>query len=80
MYRHPRVLDVMNRAQKIVIGLFNHYSDDFRNMPEEWRQGLDVADQWHVTRHVCDFIAGMTDRFALNEYKRLTGKEPDLRI
>jgi dGTPase len=48
-------------------------------MPEEWRQGLDGAGEQRRMRRVADYIAGMTDRYALEEHRRLFDVTPDLR-
>lgn len=80
MYRHTRVSEAMAAAKGVVSSLFSIYFNDLYEMPHEWRQGLDPADKSRAARRVCDFIAGMTDRFALNELKRLTDSAPDLRI
>ena len=50
-----------------------------RELPEEWRLGLDPADPGAGARHIADFIAGMTDRYALIEHARLFDSTPELR-
>ncbi len=80
MYRHERVMTVMKRAQDVVCRLFDIYINDLTKMPSEWLRNLDLNDKPRAARRVCDFIAGMTDRFALHELKRLTNAETDLRI
>jgi dGTPase len=47
-------------------------------MPGEWAQGLDGADAFARARRIADFIAGMTDRFALTEHARLFESSPAL--
>lgn len=73
MYRHPRVMDVMRNAETIVRDLFAIYRADSKEMPEEWRDLGDGPD-----RAAADFIAGMTDRYAIQEHKRLFDVTPDL--
>lgn len=73
MYRHPRVMDVMRGAESIVRDLFTIYRADSEEMPEEWRDLGDGPD-----RAAADFIAGMTDRYAINEHRRLFDVTPDL--
>jgi dGTPase len=80
MYRHKRVLDVMKRAENATARLFDIYIKDLNKLPPEWLDGIDRASLPRAARCVCDFIAGMTDRFALAELQRLTDTEPDLRI
>jgi dGTPase len=70
VYRHARVLDVMTRAEDLVSKLFRRYFDDPSAMPEEWQPDAN-ADDAKRGRRVADFLAGMTDRYAVNEYERL---------
>ena len=51
--------------------LFDAYFADPRAMPEGWREGLDRAEDRIKARHVADFLAGMTDTYALKEHRRL---------
>lgn len=68
LYRHPRVVAKTGRAQRVVRELFRVYLDDPVQMPE------DFAARANRARAVADYIAGMTDRFAMREHKRLTGR------
>jgi dGTPase len=77
MYRHPRVMSVMRDAERIVADLFGHYRTDPSELPPEWLQGC--AEEADRTRRIGNFIAGMTDRFALTEHVRLFDSTPDLR-
>jgi len=79
MYRHERVMRIMRDAEGLVGDLFARYWDDPQALPEEWRHGLDGADPGQRARHIADFIAGMTDRFALTEHARLFDSTPELR-
>jgi dGTPase len=76
VYRHPRVERVMEGAERIVTDLFARYRDDLQALPPEWRE---QAPAQHYVRYVCDFIAGMTDRYALAEHRRLFDATPELR-
>ena len=76
VYRHPRVERVMQGAERIVTDLFARYRDDLQALPPEWRE---QAPAQHYVRYVCDFIAGMTDRYALAEHRRLFDATPELR-
>jgi dGTPase len=71
MYRHYRVNRSMSKAQRIVQQLFGllHGSPD--QLPPEWQQGCDGSKGFKTARRVCDFIAGMTDKFAIEEHQRL---------
>jgi dGTPase len=79
MYRHERVLRVMNEATRVVRDLFVRYSTYPDDLPEEWREGLKDLDRSARARRIADFIAGMTDRYALAEHSRLFDSTPELR-
>ena len=76
MYRHPRVMDIMVRAQRVVRDLFEAYMNDEKLLPEDWRDDHPISDQSRYARQVCDFLAGMTDRYALEQHKRLFDLDP----
>jgi dGTPase len=79
MYRHSRVTKVMDQAADVVRALFAHYSARPRDMPAEWGEHLSGLDEAAQARHIADFIAGMTDRYALAEHARLFDSSPELR-
>ena len=79
MYRHAEIVRVRIEADRIVRELFDAYYADPRAMPDGWREGLDRAEPRIKARHVSDFLAGMTDTYAIKEYVRLFDREPDLR-
>ena len=79
MYRHSRVTKVMGQAADVVRALFAHYSARPRDMPAEWGEHLSGLDEAVRARHIADFIAGMTDRYALAEHARLFDSTPELR-
>jgi dGTPase len=79
MYRHPRVSRVMDEAAGVVRALFARYSAHPDDLPAEWREGLDGLDGAARARRIADFIAGMTDRYALAEHARLFDSTPELR-
>ena len=72
LYHHPRQLAAADAAHGIVSGLFAVYHDDPRTIPEEWRERLPTDDP-DRSRHIADFIAGMTDRYAVSRYRELVG-------
>jgi dGTPase len=78
LYRHPSVMAVRSDADRIVRELFRRYFASPRDMPEGWREGLDRADDRVKARAVADFIAGMTDTYAIKEHRRLFDRTPDL--
>jgi dGTPase len=79
MYRHERVMRVMEEAEGVLRDLFRHFSKKPDDMPEEWRSGLAGADEATRARRIGDFIAGMTDRYALEEHRRFFDLTPELR-
>lgn len=79
MYRHARVMRVMGEAEGVVRDLFRHFVNAPDDMPEEWRSGLAEAGEAARARRAGDFIAGMTDRFALQEHRRFFDSTPELR-
>ena len=68
LYRHPQVEATMQAARQIVRELFAAYCADPAQMPASF------AARAERERAVADFIAGMTDRFAISEHERLTGR------
>jgi dGTPase len=79
MYRAARVMRVMDQAAAVVRDLFARYSDHPGDLPPDWQEGLAGLDQLSRARSIADFIAGMTDRFALAEHARLFDSTPELR-
>ena len=79
MYRHPSVLAVRAQANDIVRDLFGHLCAEPGLLPEEWRWELDGASDGRVVRRIADYIAGMTDNYAVLAHKRLFPATPDLR-
>ena len=78
MYRHPGVMAVRARANAIVADLFAAFRADPLRMPEEWWEGLGGADEGRVARRIADYIAGMTDTYAVLAHRRLHASTPDL--
>jgi dGTPase len=68
LYRHPRVIETMGQAQEVVRELFACYV----RHPDEMQAGFTARTD--TERAVADYIAGMTDRYALREHERLTGR------
>ncbi len=75
MYTHPEVARLRDPALIVVAGLFDALAADPAGLPDRWRETL-PATQPDRARHLGDFIAGMTDRYALNRYERLVGPSP----
>ena len=78
-YRHPRVSRVREDAKQVLRNLFTRFLEEPLLLPETWRKGLDLADTPHLARRVCDYVAGMTDGYALEEHRRLFDEAPELR-
>ncbi|HEV7254524.1 MAG TPA: deoxyguanosinetriphosphate triphosphohydrolase [Mesorhizobium sp.] len=78
LYRHPAVMAPRQAADRIVRDLFDRYLADPRSMPETWREGQQSTDLHVRARHVADFLAGMTDTYALREHRRLFDRTPEL--
>jgi dGTPase len=68
LYQHYQVVRMQVKAERIVEGLFQAYCRNPQILPDEVQQR---ARQQSLERTVCDYIAGMTDRFALQEHGRL---------
>jgi dGTPase len=77
VYRHPRVMHVMRGAEQIVADLFTRYLAEPAEMPPPWRSA--EAGEAQRAAVVADFVAGMTDRYAINEHRRLFSATPELR-
>lgn len=79
MYRHERVMRVMGEAETVVRELFGHYMTAPRDLPTEWGEGISSADEAARARRIADYIAGMTDRYALVEHGKFFKATPELR-
>lgn len=75
LYRHKTVMRTMINAEVIIEQLFNAYLTTPQELPEDWRNRANNDEPLAI--HVKDFIAGMTDRFALHEYSRIYGDLPE---
>lgn len=73
LYRHPQVVDTMERAKQVVHSLFEAYTRDPQAMQGGPSQRRSAPSELDLPRRVADYIAGMTDRFAAREHERLTG-------
>jgi dGTPase len=73
MYRHEKVNRMTAQARQVVGDLFDLYMGARVPLPADWRQLLDDCDDAGKARVVADYIAGMTDRFALGEHRSHCG-------
>ena len=72
MYKHSEINRMTSKAKRIVSDLFKIYSEEQDCLPEYWRQKCNEAkEEFSKNRIIADYIAGMTDRFAVNEHKKL---------
>ncbi len=77
LYSHEKKLEMTRRAQAIVRELFAHYFADPDTMPAEFADRASLGDAPRRARVVADYVAGMTDRFAISEHERLIAKAPE---
>jgi dGTPase len=75
MYRHERVMQVMGRAQAAVRELFGVLLAKPSLLPADWTQACGAGGDSRTARVVCDYIAGMTDRFVADEYARVFNRD-----
>jgi len=73
MYRHERVMSAAGEAKRVVRELFDAYVTDPGRLPPEWRAGAGAPHSAQTARLVADYIAGMTDPYAFEAHRRLTG-------
>ncbi len=82
VYRHHRVMRVMQSAEAVIRDLVRHYTAHPEHLPERWRTAIQDGDgaKSEAARALtaCDFVAGMTDRYAVCEHRRLFDDTPDL--
>jgi dGTPase len=76
LYYHDEQLGTAERARDVIARLFAAYHEDPAIMPETWRASLPEQEPQR-SRHIADFIAGMTDRFAIDRYRRIHGHAPE---
>ena len=73
LYHHPSQLAAADRARVIVTDLFRAYQADPKLMPPEWRDDCATLEPQR-SRHIADFIAGMTDRYAEKRHAEIFGE------
>jgi dGTPase len=70
MYRHYRVVRMAQKAERIISSIFEAYMSDPAQLPDTVQDRLKAGDDTKA-RVICDYIAGMTDRYASQEYQKL---------
>ncbi|MGQ9491045.1 MAG: deoxyguanosinetriphosphate triphosphohydrolase [Anaerolineae bacterium] len=73
-YLHPRVMRMAYKANRLLTALFEAYLEEPRQLPREVQARIQCGPD-SIQRVICDYIAGMTDRYAIQEYKRLFDPE-----
>lgn len=79
VYRHPSVMRVMDDAEQMVFELFERYRSDPALLPDDWSEDVRTASGNGAEEVIADFVAGMTDRYAIQEHRRLFDATPELR-
>jgi dGTPase len=75
LYHHPTQIEAAEKAKIIVAELFTAYTADPQLMPEGWRSSMPAGEPQR-SRHISDFLAGMTDRYAQDRHREIYGGEP----
>ena len=70
MYRHHRINRMTNKAKQVIQDLFNLFLSNTELMPKDWQKKVESISETSKARIVTDYIAGMTDRFALEEHRK----------
>ncbi|MET0238521.1 MAG: deoxyguanosinetriphosphate triphosphohydrolase, partial [Sphingobium sp.] len=73
LYHHPEQLAAAAEAERVVSGLFAAYCADPALMGQRWAEAIPQAEPGR-SRHIADFIAGMTDRYATRAHAEICGK------
>ena len=68
MYRHYRVVRMQKKAERVLSDLFNAYNDEPTMLPLQFQEQIELKGKEQT---ICDYLAGMTDRFAVDEYQKL---------
>ena len=76
LYYHPEQIGTAERARAVVAGLYAAFAQDTALMDEGWAARLPPEEPAR-SRHIADFIAGMTDRYAISAYSKIFGRVPE---
>lgn len=68
LYQHYKVIKMQEKSKRIIEALFSIYKQEIKQLPPQFQA---MVGEFEKERVVCDYIAGMTDRFAQDEYRRL---------
>ncbi len=75
MYRHKSVVYETDRARDVVSILFEYFNKDPDLLPDRWRRFAEGPNSMQTARVVCDYVAGMTDQFALRLYRQISERK-----
>ncbi len=78
LYRSDAVIRPVKLAEGVIADLYGAFFNDPSLMPDEWQLQSNPDEPAELARRIADYIAGMTDRFALSEHRRLFDATPDL--
>ena len=76
LYHHDRQQKTAELARSVIARLYAAYHQDVALLPESWRMALPTAEPGR-SRHIADFIAGMTDHYAIDRYREIFGTVPE---
>lgn len=79
VYRSHKVMHVMDEAEAVIARLFARYLEDPDALPASWRQAQHGLSERARARVIADFVAGMTDRYAIDQHRLLFDVTPELR-
>lgn len=79
MYRHPSVMRNVEAAQSILSDLYQVFWDGLASLPDDPQWSLEGLDEFARATRIADYLAGMTDRYAVSEHRRLFDRTPELR-
>jgi len=68
VYNHKKLEEKRKNCEKIIVKLFDHFCNNFSKLPNDWRNKEKILKKERI---VCDYIAGMTDRYAYSQYKSI---------
>ena len=70
VYNHKSLMDIRKRSEEKINCLFDYYNKNFSYLPIDWKEKISFISKERI---ICDYIAGMTDTYALKQYKLIDG-------
>ena len=77
-WRHYKVNRMTSKSRKTLTALFQRFTEEVNLLPTDWQNEAEKADEKHKARVIADYLASMTDRYALLEYERIFETGPIL--